>query len=402
MALTAKHKERQLTAILVAPDRDLAAQFMHSVSEAKTFQVLAELKSYPPRQTLDIRLRQLKPEVVLLDVASDETAACDLIAFIVQLCPETHVIGLHRESAADAIVKSLRAGATEFLHAPFDAATQREAVARLLRLSAPDAASEPELGQLAAFSSVKPGAGASTIATQTALAAASLSGKRILLADLDLTGGLIAFYLKLNHSYSAIDALQQAEALDAGAWAKLTARAGSLDVLCAPPSPVTEPIDATRFQAILESARTVYEYVIVDLPAIFERISLLTISQADRAFLVSTSELPSLHLARKATTMLDQLGFPKERFKVIANRTNRRDGITAADMEKLFNRPVHASLPNDYFSLHRTVALGQPLALDGELGRAISGLAAFICGHNAHVNKSSGVVPETKLAFSML
>ena len=36
---------------------------------------------------------------------------------------------------------------------------------------------------------------------------------------------------------------------------------------------------------------------------------------------------------------------------------------------------VHASLPNDYFSLHRVVTLGQPLGAEGELGKAIEMLA---------------------------
>ena len=42
--------------------------------------------------------------------------------------------------------------------------------------------------------------------------------------------------------------------------------------------------------------------------AIFQRLSLLTLSEADRAFIVSTSDLASLHLARKAVKLVTQLG----------------------------------------------------------------------------------------------
>jgi Flp pilus assembly CpaE family ATPase len=49
-----------------------------------------------------------------------------------------------------------------------------------------------------------------------------LSGQRILLADLDLTGGTIGFYLKLSHNYSVVDALQHAEHLDRRALSELT------------------------------------------------------------------------------------------------------------------------------------------------------------------------------------
>ena len=58
-------------------------------------------------------------------------------------------------------------------------------------------------------------------------------------------------------------------------------------------------------------------------------------------------------------------------------------------MEKLFGCPVHASLPNDYFSLHRVVTLGQPLGGDGELGKAIENLASRL---------SAGIPRGKKLA----
>jgi pilus assembly protein CpaE len=106
----------------------------------------------------------------------------------------------------------------------------------------------------------------------------------------------------------------------------------------------------------------------------------MAISECERAFLISTTELPSLHLTRKALTMVDQLGFPKERFHVLLNRVDRRDNMGADDMEKLFGCKVHARLPNDYFSLHRVVTLGQPLGAEGDLGKAIEGVASVLSG----------------------
>ena len=79
--------------------------------------------------------------------------------------------------------------------------------------------------------------------------------------------------------------------------------------------------------------------------------------------------------------MLQQLRFPKERFPR-PDRTvvDRRDNMGADDMEKLFGCKVHARLPNDYFSLHRVVTLGQPLGAEGDLGRAIEGVAGVLSG----------------------
>ncbi|HLK21523.1 MAG TPA: hypothetical protein VKT81_21390, partial [Bryobacteraceae bacterium] len=102
-------------------------------------------------------------------------------------------------------------------------------------------------------------------------------------------------------------------------------------------------------------------------------------------------ELPSLHLARKAVNLLDQLGFPKERFQIMVNRVNRRDDIGGSDIEKLFNCSVNSRIPNDYFSLHRAVTLGQPVDGHGELGKAIEGLAGRLAGVSSPDKKRIGL-----------
>jgi pilus assembly protein CpaE len=132
----------------------------------------------------------------------------------------------------------------------------------------------------------------------------------------------------------------------------------------------------------VEQARQIYDWVILDLPTVFSATSLMATAECERAFLVSTADLPSLHLTRKALTMLNQLGFPKERFHVLVNRLDKREEFGIGDMEKLFGCSVHASLPNDYFALHRVVTLGQPLGAENDLGRAIENVAQRLCGAN--------------------
>lgn len=396
------HHEAEIAALLIAPDRGLAQQFLATLPQTRAFQILADLKSYPPQQTLEIRIKQLKPNVVLLDLASDLNAAVEVVKFIAAMTPAVHVVGLNTQNDSTAILQSLRAGASEFLYAPFELATQREAIARLRRLVQPEAPTQSEAGHVVAMASSKPGSGASTVATQVAFSLQRLTGKRILLADFDLTGGTIGFYLKLSHNYSLVDALQHSEHMDLALWNSLTVNYGGVDILPAPAAPYAEPLDGPRLRVLIEHARNLYDWVILDLPAIFNRTSLMAISECERAFLISTSELPSLHLTRKALTMVDQLGFPKDRFQVLVNRVDKRDDISTADMEKLFGCPIHAKLPNDYFSLHRVVTLGQPLGTDGELGKAIEQVAARLSSSLAPLKKSAQPAREMKPAFSQV
>jgi pilus assembly protein CpaE len=389
-----------LTALLIAPNRDLAQQFTGTLGETRSFQILADLKSYPARNTLDIRLRQFKPDVVLIDVATDLEAAGDLIRFIGGCRPPIQVVGLHTANDSTAIVRVLRMGASEFLHAPFDAAVQREAIARIRRLRQPEPAAEPEQGRVIVFTSAKPGSGSSTLATHTAHAIRKATGKRVLVADLDLEGGTIAFHLKLQPTYSVVDALEQADRLDAGLWSALTVNSTGVDVLAAPDQPYSDGVDSTRLHEVLEYARLLYDWVIIDAPSIFHRVSLLSVSESDQTYLVSTSDLASLHLARRAVNLLTQLGFGKDRYQVVVNRLSKRDGIGGSDIEKIFNCQVHASIPNDYFSLHRVISLGQPLSPDCELGKAIAALATRVSGSGQADKRTPAAVVEPKPVLS--
>src|SRR5580704_16511997 len=195
-----------LTALAIIPDRELAAQLSSALERSRSFQILSELKSYPSLQTLEIRVRQTKPDVILLDLASDLDQACELIRCVSSLNLRAHVVGLHVRNDSDAILRCLRSGASEFLYAPFDVQTQNDAVARLHRLLQPGPVEQSEPGSIVCFSSAKPGSGASTLAAQTAFALRRTTSQRVLLADFDLMGGMIGFYLKLTNTKSLLDA----------------------------------------------------------------------------------------------------------------------------------------------------------------------------------------------------
>lgn len=373
----------ELTALLICPDREMAQQFVAAVGSTRAFRIVADLKSYPAMPALEVRLRQVQPDIVVLDLASGLDEACLLVEQITALHTGAHVVGLHRTNELDAIVRSLRSGASEFLHAPFDAAQQSAVTGRLNRLRAPEVKTEPQFGRVIAFASTKPGSGASTLAAQAAFALKRRTNQRVLLIDFDLMGGTIAFYLKLNHPYSLVDALENAGRLNSSLWATLTASTGGIDILPAPESPCAATISPAALHEVLQYARLLYDWIVLDLPAVFQRLALQALPESELTFLVSTSELPSLHLARKAAGLMNQLGVPRENYQMVVNRVSKRDNISSSDLEKIFNCPIEATFPNDYFSLHRVVTLGQPLGAESDLGRAVDSLSARITARRA-------------------
>jgi pilus assembly protein CpaE len=202
----------------------------------------------------------------------------------------------------------------------------------------------------------------------------------VLLADFDLMAGSLGFYLNLEPQYSLVDLIQQADPLDHGVWSTAMVDADGIDVLPAPPIPFTKSVEQGGLRRVLEHARTLYEWIIVDLPNIFERISLLTLSEADRAFLIATSELSSLHLARRAMKRIAQLGLDSQKVQVLINRMDERGDLNVSDLTKLFECRVDTTLPSDPLGLQRGITMGRPLDADTHLGKAVDGIAGKLIG----------------------
>jgi pilus assembly protein CpaE len=156
-----------------------------------------------------------------------------------------------------------------------------------------------------------------------------------------------------------------------------------------------DSLDIVRLRELLSRARQEYAWILLDLPAIFHRATLLALPETDLTFLTTTSELPSLHLARKAVSLLGQLGCGKDRLRILANRVAGRGGLASSDVEKILGAPVHHCFPNDYASLDRALAEGEPLGAACELGRAIEAFAGGLVASAAagRRNVTAGASP---------
>jgi pilus assembly protein CpaE len=171
-------------------------------------------------------------------------------------------------------------------------------------------------------------------------------------------------------------------------WARLVQRKGGVDLLPSSGELSIGNPDPSKLRRILDCARPVYDSVIVDLPTVFDRLSLLMLPETDHAFVVTTAELPSLHLTRKAVSLLAQIGLGPDNFKVIVNRVGRADDVTLDAMAKIFKAPVYATFPNDYLSLHKALSAGQPVGPCG-LERALWEFARTICSQPRHAEAQS-------------
>jgi pilus assembly protein CpaE len=383
-------KPPELTVLLVCPDRALAQEFSTAIAELKTLNIVADLKEYPTPAGLEQRLKSLRPDSVVLDVGTDRETALFLLSHLVAV--HIPVVGLHSSSDPETILQCLRAGASEFLHAPFRLAEAEQAIMRLVRRKEADVRNQPSRGKLLAFVPAKGGSGATTIAANVAHALARLSDKRVLLADFDLTQGTVNFLFKLTHNYSLLDGIKHSHQLDESLWSSLVASRRNLDILPAPEKPFTSPIEPYRVHECLEYARSIYHYLIVDLPSISEKVSMATLNEADQIYLVANPELPTLFLARRTLSLLEEMGFQKEQIRVVVNRLDKREELTLGDMEKIFRFPIHATFPNDYANVRRALTEGRPVEDGADLGLTCRKFAEGLAGGEKAGNRKGSLV----------
>jgi len=370
----------ELTVFLVCPDRNLAQEFSAAVGDLKSLNIVGEIKEYPAPAAIDQRLKQLRPDAVLLDVGTEREAALFLLSHLVGAHPGTPVIGLHRSGDPETILLCLRNGVAEFMHAPFRLAEVEQAVLRLVRRKETDVRNQPSRGRLVAFVPAKGGSGTTTVAANVAHAVSRLSQRRVLLADFDLAQGTICFLFKMTHNYSLLDAIKHSHQLDESLWGSLVAPRGSLDILPAPEKPYLSPIEPYRVHECLEYARSIYECVIVDVASISEKVAMATLNEADQIFLVANPELPTLFLARKTLALVDEMGFQKEQVRVVLNALHKREELSLSDIEKIFRVPIYATFPHDSSCVRRALTEGRPVEEKSDLGKAYRKFAERLMG----------------------
>jgi pilus assembly protein CpaE len=198
---------------------------------------IQEFSSYPPSLDDVPRILEAHYDVIVIDLDSDLEFALDLVESIGSNGVAT-VMVYSSSTDPGILMRCMRAGAREFLTVPFSSEVVAEALVRAAaRRPAQQTgqAEEKRAGRLLVFMGAKGGSGVTTLACNFATALAQAPQQKTLLIDLDLPLGDAALDLGISAEFSAIDALQSAERLDAKLLSQLlTKHSSGLMVLAAP------------------------------------------------------------------------------------------------------------------------------------------------------------------------
>jgi len=362
-----------LRSIVIGADADLTRRLEEMFLDVGRFGVVRSVNAYPVSTDLERMLRAHAPQVVFLSV-SDLESALIVRDGIEQTVPGVQVVAFGKNLDEQVLLELMKAGIRDVVPIPSEPAVLLDLADRLEDYLAKNPLSFDSTDLMFTFLPAKPGVGASTLALNLSVALSRYPNNKVLLADFDLNSGLIAFMLKANCPYSVVDAVLRSEELDENLWPQLVHIMQDLHVL---PSGRTEPgvrIQPVQVQRLLSFARRQYSVICADLSGNMEKYSIELMAESKRIFLVTTPEIPPLHLARERYEFLRGMDLG-DRVSILLNRWTKKNAISVAQIEELLEIPVYDSFPNNYNGVHQALVAGRPVDANSDLGKRFAALA---------------------------
>ncbi len=270
--------------------------------------------------------------------------------------PSLGVVMLRRRIDTSVLAEALRSGVREVVQERDIAGLatavrrQREIASRLREQVEHGDGVEAKVrrGRIVTVFSAKGGCGKTTLATNMAAAIADSGRGSVALVDLDLAFGDVAIALQLFPTHTIADAVTIGEDLDGPALASLlTAHRSGLQALVAPLEPSTaETIDTKTVVRVLDLLAEEFDYVVVDTPPALDDNVLASFDRSDVVALLATLDIPALKNLKLTLETLDLIGFPRERLKVVLNRSDSKVGLSLPEVEKTLRAPIVAQVPS--------------------------------------------------------
>jgi pilus assembly protein CpaE len=376
------------TVALIVPDATRRAALARALGAAN-LQVTREYRAYPERQSLE-ELLTLDCDVYIVDLDANAGQALELIEEICRGAAGATVMASSRGNDPGLLVRSMRAGAREFLQEPILADTIAEAVARAWARRE-KSHQQAAIGKILVFAGAKGGSGVTTVATNFAIALTKEDAGKVVIVDMDLQLGEVALGLGLTPQFSILDALKNEDRLDADLVTSLLIRHTSgLAVLASPEQHTSFNPLSSGMKRMFGVLRHEFAFVVVDAGTATGDAEETLLNLADTVYLVTEMSLPALRNARRLLSFIAT----RERnphVEVILNRFNSRETeIDENSTTKALARPVDWKIPNDFSAVRTAENTGVPLALkDSPISRVVRKMAANATGRPVDAGKKS-------------
>jgi len=201
------------------------------------------------------------------------------------------------------------------------------------------------LARVFTVASASGGCGKTFYATNLAAYLSKATGGKVLLVDLDLQFGEVAISLHLRPKRTIAELVTE-EDISVALSDYIVDHSAGFKVLCAPKDPVTgDRVGPRETTAVLEAARTQFDYIVVDTPPSLNETCLAAFDQSQSLIIMATMDLPSLKNLRIFLETLKKLNLPADQVALVVNKAESGTGIDLREVEPLYPQGFSAVLP---------------------------------------------------------
>lgn len=365
--------------------------------------------------------RQLKPDVVLMDINMPDMDGITATERIRSLNPVTQIIMLSVQGDSNYMRRAMLAGARDFLTKP-PAVDELIAALRLAGKMAREerlktiAASQmatgrlslsallpSSLGKIITIYSPKGGTGTTTLAVNLAITLRSEEAP-VLIVDGNLQFGDVAVFMNEQVRNSVLELAPRVDELDPDVVDEviIAHKPSGVRILAAPTRPeYADKVTPEQFKKLLEYLRTLYHYIVVDTSSGLTDVVLAAMDVSDLIVLITTQEIPAIKSARQFLDVAEVLNIDVNRILFVMNRYDRRIGILPEKISESFRHRIVAVLPFDERVVIPSVNRGIPfmlgdrskpiskgfLTLEGVVRKRITELAGVEINRNGGANR---------------
>ena len=344
---------------------DAVRQSLDSVSAAN-------LRVMPGR--LDLVSDELSggnaPDILFIDLDLDNADELTLLTKIIrEHSKDMAVIATAENADLAGIRKLMRLGIVDFVPQPITRADVTGALeTALAKIPHKTGSSSGQTGNIVSFIRSCGGAGATTLAIQTAidLAGKGKNQRPVALIDLDLQFGNIGLSLDLPNRGGLPQILEAPNRLDQDFLdASMMGHDSGVHVLQAPtgivPLTALGPETAARLLSLIRAS---YAYTICDLPHAWTGWTASVLRASDRIVLVSEMSVSSLQRSRRLLDLMERQDLAGIPVSIVANHVDTSWGWNARrkEAEEALGHPFDFIVREDRKTAHLARDRGVPLS----------------------------------------